>query len=278
MSLIRKYIEFKSLKLSYQDNESDQKVILVTHANGFSGSCYSYLYRYFGDKYRWIFLDFIGHSYSDPSQEFSDWNFFKDQIIEIIKKENLQNIIGVGHSLGGASLALAAKQEKQYISKLLLLDPTLLSITINFLGKVIGNYMAKNAIKRRREFKTKEQVIKIFKRLPPFSNFEESVFKDYIETCFKDLENGVQLSCPPEVESKIFSSNPIFFPINYKNLQIKTRIIVPKKSTVCSVSAAKKLISGNSESSILILENENHFFPLEKPNIVIKELETILNE
>ena len=138
--------------------------------------------------------------------------------------------------------------------------------------------MAKNAIKRRREFKTKEQVIKIFKRLPPFSNFEESVFKDYIETCFKDLENGVHLSCPPEVESKIFSSNPIFFPINYKNLQIKTRIIVPKKSTVCSVSAAKKLISGNSESSILILENENHFFPLEKPNIVIKELETILNE
>ena len=87
MSLIRKYIEFKSLKLSYQDNESDQKVILVTHANGFSGSCYSYLYRYFGDKYRWIFLDFIGHSYSDPSQEFSDWNFFKDQIYEIIKKE-----------------------------------------------------------------------------------------------------------------------------------------------------------------------------------------------
>jgi pimeloyl-ACP methyl ester carboxylesterase len=277
MNLIRKYADFKNLKISYQDNELNKDVIFVTHANGFSGSCYLYLYRYFGDKYRWIFLDFVGHSYSEASLEFNDWNFFRDQIFEIIKIENLQNIIGIGHSLGGASLALSAKYEKQFFKKLLLLDPTLLSITTNFLGKVIGNYMADNAIKRRRDFKSKDQIKKIFKRIPAFSNWEESVFNDYLQSCFRDIENGVELSCPPEVESKIFSTNPIFFSLNYKNLNVSTKIIIPRKSTVCSESAAKKLIGGTVDSSINILENENHFFPFENPDLVIKELEFILH-
>ena len=277
MNLIRKFTEFNKLKISYLDNELDKDVIFVTHANGFSGSCYLYLYRYFGDKYRWIFLDFVGHSYSEASLDFKDWNFFRDQIFEIIKKENLQNIIAIGHSLGGASLALSAKYEKHFFKKLLLLDPTLLSITTNFLGKVIGNYMADNALKRRRDFKNKDQIKKIFKRIPSFSNWEESVFNDYIQSCFKDNENGVELSCSPEVESKIFSTNPIFFSLNYKNLDVGTKIIIPRKSTVCSESAAKKLIGNTKDSSIQILENENHFFPFEKPNLVIKELEYILN-
>ena len=277
MSLIRKFTDFNNLKLSYQDNELDKDVVFVTHANGFSGSCYLYLYRYFGDKYRWIFLDFVGHSYSEPTLDFNDWNFFRDQIFEIIKKENLKDIIAIGHSLGGASLALSAKYEKQLFKKLLLLDPTLLSITTNLLGKIIGNYMADNAIKRRRDFKSKDQIKKIFKRIPSFSNWEESVFNDYLQSCFKDIENGVELSCPPEVESKIFSTNPIFFSLNYKNLDVSTKIIIPRKSTVCSESAAKKLIGNTADSSIKILENENHFFPFEKPNIVIKELENFIN-
>ena len=83
---------------------------MVAHANGYSASCYLYLYRFFKDKFRWIFLDFSGHGESDPSLDFSNWNFFSDQIFSVIQKENLKNIIGIGHSLGGTIALWTATQ------------------------------------------------------------------------------------------------------------------------------------------------------------------------
>ena len=44
----RKYFTFQNLKLSYLDTETrSEQVILITHANGYSAECYSYLIEAF---------------------------------------------------------------------------------------------------------------------------------------------------------------------------------------------------------------------------------------
>lgn len=277
MELKRKIIQFDSKKLTYLDNEGTGKIIFVTHANGYSGSCYLYLYRSLNPDYRWIFLDFLGHGESEFSLNFQNWNYFRDQVLTVLQKENLTNVLGVGHSLGGASLSLASKIEPHRFQNLLLLDPTILSSFLLILGKVVGNHMAKTAIKRRRDFSGKEQVRKIFRRFPIFSNWREDIYEDYVQTCFRSTDKGVSLCCPPEMESRIFDSVPILFPRNYKNLPIKTRVIIPEKSDVCSKRAALRLIGDLPGSSVRILHNENHFFPFEKPEIVINELRDLIN-
>ena len=275
--MLRKNLSYKSIKISYLDTESAGECILVAHANGYSASCYLYLYRFFKDKFRWIFLDFSGHGQSEPSLDFSNWNFFADQIFSVVQKENLKNIIGIGHSLGGASLSLASKRDPEIFKALLLLDPTILSNTIILLGMIFGNRMAIDANKRRSQFSSLEQIKKVFKRFPIFSSWEESVFNDYINSCFVQSTEGYKLACPPEVEAKIFNSVPLFFPNKYRNLKVRTSVVIPKKSNVCSYSAAKKVIGDYPGSYITVLENENHFFPFENPEIVINQLKLLIN-
>lgn len=278
MKLLRKYANYQSIKISYLDNESEGDCILVTHANGYSGSCYLYLYRYFGDRFRWIFLDFSGHGNSEPSLDFNNWNYFADQIQYVVQKESLTDILGIGHSLGAASLSLAAIKDVKLFRALLLLDPTILSNTTLILAMLFGNKLANDAKKRRDEFLSKNQIKKVFKRFPMFSKWEESIFEDYVNSCFLPFGKGLRLACPPEVESKIFNAIPLFFPNKFKNLNVETKVVIPKNSDVCSYSAAKKLIGNFPSSDITILENENHFFPFENPDIVINQLKRIIHE
>lgn len=275
--LISKSLEFLNTKLVYYDSCEGEKVIFVAHANGYSGSCYLYLSRALGFNYRWIFIDFVGHGLSGSNLNFENWNFFRDQILSIIEKENLSKVYGVGHSLGGASLSLAAKSRPELFNSLLLLDPTILNSSLLILGKIVGNPMAETAIKRRRNFSSREQVRKIFKRFPMFVNWRNDIFEDYISSCFQDNEEGVSLSCSPEMEARVFSSVPILFPFKYRGLRVKSIVVIPRKSNVCSLRAAKKLIGNTEYSKVKVLDDATHFFPFENPDCVIDELRVILD-
>ena len=111
-----------------------------------------------------------------------------------------------------------------------------------------------------------------------FAKWEESIFEDYVNSCFLSVDKELKLACPPEVESKIFDAIPLFFPNKFKNLDLETKVVIPKNSDVCSYSAAKKLIGNFPSSDITVLENENHFFPFENPDIVINQLKRMIHE
>ena len=62
----RKFFIFQNLNLSYLDSETQsEQIILITHANGYSAECYSYLIESLRDKYRVIALDFAGFKDSE---------------------------------------------------------------------------------------------------------------------------------------------------------------------------------------------------------------------
>jgi pimeloyl-ACP methyl ester carboxylesterase len=103
----RKFFIFQNLNLSYLDSETQsEQIILITHANGYSAECYSYLIEALRDKYRVIALDFAGHGQSESFYDFTSWDFLRDQILALIEHEKLGNIISIGHSMGGSSVLL----------------------------------------------------------------------------------------------------------------------------------------------------------------------------
>ena len=106
----RKFFIFQNLNLSYLDSETQsEQIILITHANGYSAECYSYLIESLRDKYRVIALDFAGHGQSESFYDFTSWDFLRDQILALIEHEKLGNIISIGHSMGGSSVLRASK-------------------------------------------------------------------------------------------------------------------------------------------------------------------------
>jgi pimeloyl-ACP methyl ester carboxylesterase len=275
----RKYFTFQNLKLSYLDTEtkSNNPTILITHANGFSGGCYSYILKHFQKDYRVIAIDFCGHGQSEKSLEFKDWTFFRDQIVSLVETENLRSIIGIGHSLGGASILMASKLLRERFVKLILFDPTILNVPILLLGSIFGVPIAKNALKRRRDFKSLDSVRKTFRRLPFYQKWDEEIFEDYLQTCFQPKENGVELCCAPEMEAKIFSSPSIFSPLNYWYVLTESHVIIPENHGVCSPFAAKMIARKNTNSTVTRVKGFQHLFPFEEKEWTLNKIEQILN-
>ncbi len=273
----RKSFNHENLKLSYLDTETNsEQVILITHANGYSAECYSYLIEAFRDKYRVIALDFAGHGESEAYYDFTNWDFLRDQILALITHENLKNIISIGHSMGGSSALRASKRKASLFKKLILLDPTFLSLSIIAYGSIFGIPIAKNAIKRRRNFKNIEQVRKVFRKFSAFSNWDERVYEDYLRSCFRKNEEEVELICDPKIEAKYFSTPSLKSFSDYGKNKLETHIIIPQKFEVCSPYRAKIITAGNSSSTLTTISDGTHFFPFEKTEFTLSKILELL--
>ncbi|EPG68254.1 alpha/beta fold hydrolase [Leptospira wolffii] len=271
----RKTFQFNGIRLSYIDSETPGKnTILIAHANGFSAACYSYLIRRLSPENRVLALDFCGHGESEPSLDWKNWFFFRDQILTLIEKENLKDVVGIGHSLGGASLLLASYQKPNLFRKIFVMDPVVLNFPVILATFFIGNPLAKGALKRRREFKDLNIVRKAYRKSPTFARWAEEPFEDYLSSCLKEENGKLVLCCPPELEAKIFNSVHWKSLLQYGRISSEVHITIPKDYEVCSPKAARRIVKGNPNSSLEIWPGTNHFFPFEEPD---KTYERILS-
>lgn len=272
----RKTFNFRGIKLSYIDSGNKSlEPILIAHANGFSAGCYSYLIHKLSETHRVLALDFCGHGESEPNMEWNDWFFFRDQVLALIENEGLKNVVGVGHSLGGASLLLSSYKRPDHFRKIFAMDPVVLNLAYLLLALAFDTPLAKGAIKRRREFKDLTLVKKAFRKTPTFANWSDEVFEDYLRSCFKKEGDKWVLCCPPELEAKIFNSVSFLSLLQYRRIKTETHITIPRKYEVCSPSAAKRIIKGNPNSSLELWDDISHFFPFERPE---KTLERIIQK
>ncbi|MBE7412892.1 MAG: alpha/beta hydrolase [Leptospiraceae bacterium] len=268
---------FDSHSLSYIDFEGNfEKTILLTHANGYSSECYLYILEELAKDFRVIALDFTGHGKSEPSLNFESWYYFRDEILELINHESLENVIGIGHSLGGASLLLAASKKPSSFSKVIALDPVILDFYRILYVKVFGGPLAKTSKNRRRKFKSIEFVRKAFKKFPAFSKWDNRVFEDYLKSCFRVNGSDIELCCDPEIETKIFNMSNFSTLFKFSKIKTETHLIYPKKYEVCPPNTAKKIIRGNPNSSITVIDEATHFFPFEIPDWTLKKIKSLV--
>ncbi|PJZ69699.1 alpha/beta hydrolase [Leptospira perolatii] len=263
----RKTFQFRNLQLSYiVSGPENSTPVLITHANGFSAGCYSYYIEKLSETHRVFALDFCGHGQSQVSLDWKEWTFFRDQILALIETEGLKNLVGIGHSLGGASQLLASYHSPQFYKKLIIMDPVILDPIAILLGKIFGRKLAKGALARRSEFASLDLIRKGYRRTPTFSRWDPKIFEDYLQSCFRQTENGkIILCCPPQLEAKIFSTASIRSLFQYRNIKTETHITIPEKYEVCSPKAARRIQSGNPNSSLEFWKGSTHFFPFEEP-------------
>ena len=256
----RKTYTYKGYNLSYIDSETPvEKSVLIAHANGFAAGCYNYYIENLSKEYRVVALDFLGHGQSENSLDFRDLNFFRDQLIELIEHLSLSTSIGIGHSLGGASLLRAVYRKPDYFSKIIALDPVILSIQSILYIKFIGNPLAETASKRRQSFKNRKITGRILRRHPIFAKWDDRVLDDYLDSCFKTVNGRLELCCPPSTESKIFQLTDFKSLRQFRQIKTETHIIVPEKYMVCPPASARRITKNNPDSSLSIVK-ENHTY------------------
>jgi len=189
--------------------------LVVTHGTGLTKECMEPLMLAFLRK-RPTFVGsislmdtrFHGASQSGLKDEHNHWIFAADlmlAIVEIERRFGPGELIGIGHS-AGASLWLMAAFQGLSIGRLFLFEPIVFMppyrVDFEF-------FMAKNAMKRKTEYASKEAAYESLKTTNGLKLWDDQALRNYVEHGFIEAtsgKSGVQLRMPAEIEASIFAN------------------------------------------------------------------------
>ena len=271
------YINHNNYKISYSkwNTEKNSKyTLLFVHASGFHGMIWNQIITKLPD-YNCITIDLSGHGLSDNPDHDYEWNKFAFELETLIVDLNLNNIFGIGHSLGGYAVTHATNKLSDRFAGLILFDPSVFTK-----NKYEQNLKRKKDFihpisKRRNLWDSSDEMYENFSSRLPFKLWDKKVLKDYCEFgLIKDDDKNIfQLSCPPWAEARMMSGSSqygIFEIINKFNQKVlviraEGKISNDNKDLFSSSVTDPKLSEMFLYGKDLLINDVTHFIPQEKP-------------
>lgn len=184
-----------------------EPTLLLVHANGFHARCWDQVIALL-PEHRCVALDLRGHGRSAKSAPPADWRPFGADVAAVADALGLAGALGVGHSIGGHAVALAATLAPAAFARLLLIDPVILAPE-RYTGARPGEHFV---ARRRDRWPDAAAMIARFQDRPPYSRWDPAVLRDY---CTHGLlpapdGDGFLLACPPAFEGALYQIGGAF--------------------------------------------------------------------
>ena len=208
--------------LAYFDwgSPSARPTVLLVHATGFHARCWDGVVRALGNNWHVIAVDMRGHGRTSKQGPY-DWRQFGDDVAAFAEALDLNEIIGVGHSMGGHAVTSAAAQHPNRFAALLLVDPVILDPTAYAQHQHTSFAEAKQhpVSRRRNVWGSAEEMFHHFAHRRPFSFWQPDVLMDYCRfgllpqtaqgagEAGRAGAEGFVLACPPLVEATIYTGS-----------------------------------------------------------------------
>lgn len=202
------------------DFGGDGPLLVLCHATGFCGGMYEPIARHLIDRFHCIGLDFRGHGRSErPDGVSMAWTGMAEDLLAVIDHVLAARgdaagtpVLAVGHSMGGAAIALAALARPGSIASAWALEPILFptpeDLDVETGQPIDGSPLVAGARRRRPEFESRQAAFDRYGSRPPFSEIDAEVLRAYVDYGFRDLPDGtVRLRCEPETEAQVFENS-----------------------------------------------------------------------
>jgi lipase len=245
----------------------EEPTVFLHHATGFHGRCWDQIIAQLRGRHCYA-IDARGHGRSSKPAPPYRWRNFGADVAAIAAQLNLSGTVGVGHSMGGHSVTLAAALRPAAFSSLLLLDPV-----IRNRNEYVGPWtQAQFVAKRRNRWTSPQEMFKRFEKRPPFEAWDPNVLRDYCEYGLLPDGEGFVLACPPEIEAGIYENSPApesnIYP-EIATIQIPVHVVRAGKQLdpanfMGSSPTAPDLASNFANGTDLVTDH-SHFIPMEAP-------------
>jgi len=268
------------------DPGNASQTLLILHAAGMHGRSYTKLAEHISaecnDSVRILAPDLRAHGDSSTGPETSfTWETVADDITALIMSRGLKGkIIGIGHSLGGASAMIAEMKNPGLFKGLWCYEPVLFS-NVEVAAAITKTFGRSKF--RRSTFGSYNEAIENFSTKPTFKNLHSQCLRDYVTHGFRHTSRGIELKCHPESEAHVY--------LEGKRIVGNDKIM---RGTACSTVVAcgshvgpENALSREIERLVRLLQKGRgerygfllHFGLLEDPAFVAKRIAFfILNE
>jgi pimeloyl-ACP methyl ester carboxylesterase len=247
-------------------------VLLFSHATGLHGLVWSPVAAALTDRFRCLALDYRGHGLSEtPPGASLAWSRMGDDAHAVLESDPVARsriVHGVGHSMGGAALVLAAARPSSRLRSLWLYEPVIVGPGV-LPRSDAPNPLADGAARRRASFASYDEALANFAAKPPLNQLRPDALEAYVRGGFRPEDDGrVTLRCSPATEAAVFrgageSGAWDVLPV----LDLPVAIVAGRgegDGTVAALAppAFEKLVHG----TLVERPHLGHFGPLEDPS------------
>lgn len=257
--------------------------VLLSHATGFHAHCWEPLADDLSKRHHVIGFDHRGYGDAETVDPATiEWRQYGNDALAAARalsaKHGGEPVVGVGHSMGGASLLMASLVEPSLFKCLFVFEPIVFPPPDDAASERPPNPLAGGARKRKSTFESFNAALENFTSKPPMASFHPQARAAYVQHGFKQMPDGtVALKCLPEHEARTYETGG-----THGTWDDLTRITVP--TYVISGAPAPFQPSGIAasiaeripQSTYVQYDNMGHFGPLEHPHELATLVETTL--
>jgi pimeloyl-ACP methyl ester carboxylesterase len=256
--------------------------VLLSHATGFHAHCWEPMAKILSAQHHVMGFDHRGYGDAetvDPAN--IEWRQYGNDALAAAQHLSAQHggqpVVGIGHSMGGASLLMAALVQPELFSALFVFEPIVFPPTPDG-DERPPNLLAGGARKRRSTFASFETALENFTAKPPMASFHPVAREAYVRHGFKPTENGeVELKCLPEHEARTYETGGSHSTWSELS-QITNRVwvISGAPAPFQPSSFAVKVAENIPGSTYVQYDEMGHFGPLENPAAIASLVENTI--
>ena len=193
--------------------------LLVSHATGFHARAYRPMADELAGRFDIWGHDSRGHgSTSVPAGWAVDWRGYGDDAAAaaswLVERSGTDGeLVGFGHSMGGATLLMTALRRPGLFRALVLYEPIVFPPNLGAAGvDPDESPLAQGARRRRREFASYQEAIDNYRSKPPMNAFDPRALDEYVHGGFRPVDPAVprgpvELACAPAHEAATFAGS-----------------------------------------------------------------------
>ena len=250
-------------------------LVLLSHATGFHARCWDKVVAHLGDCHV-VAFDHRGHGRSSKNPPY-DWQQFGEDLVAFVAALDLDDIIGVGHSMGGYCMIRAAAKEPDRFRRVVLFDPVVFD-PADYHRKPAWALNEHPVARRRNQWQSPQQMFDAFSKRPPYSRWVPDVLMDYCEHGLLHAREGYELACPPRVEEQIYISSADHDIYEFVE-KVTASVTVVRAQWRGAMEAAQDFslsptwpaLAGYFANGVdLYLPDSSHFMPMEDPSLAAR--------
>jgi lipase len=269
------FLSVNGIKLHIADWGGSGPDLLLLHANGFLGRVYRAIIELLVDQYHVRSMDLRGQGDSEkPSLAQCDWSDMARDVAEAIEQLGLRDFYGIGHSGGGALLALYAATHPGRSKKLALLEPVVIPHEPQFLSRLSADNhpLVERTLRRRVVWDSREQLFAAYQGKDAFAGWRDDVLWDYVNYGTYLLPDGrVALKCSAEVEAHVFATTmslDIFSQVD--RIDCPVLVLRGERTDAPLALVAERVAQRIPHGSLVTVADTSHFLAMEKPQEVAR--------
>lgn len=256
--------------------------ILLSHATGFHAHCWEPVAARLAATHRIFGLDHRGYGDADtvdPAE--MSWRQYGDDALAAARYVSRlcdgMPVAGVGHSMGGASLLMAAHREPNLFDSLFVFEPIVFPPPDPASGPRPESPLPAGARRRRSEFPSFEAALENFAAKPPLASFHPQAREAYVRHGFKPTSVGVELKCLPEHEARTYETGGTSGAWDdLPGVSVATWVLSGAPAPYQPSSFAFAVAERIPGATYVQYDEMGHFGPLEHPDTIAEMVERTL--